>query len=543
MNCPGSEQIAAYVDGRLNASEEALLLEHCADCDECRREMVLLKRVVQEPPGGMPVGLVGRTIKSLPRPSDRVSRHGTRRWARQPSYGPLAAAVLVLGIAGLLLAVYLRQPPEHLRPAVAARPPAESETPPPAPEPVVEVPAEVLEPVPEPPAEPEPPAPPPVPPRVVVTPENPGAEPGPMPVAPEPEPVRPPAETVVEAAPEPVRHVAASRAFSELQLTDFTGTLSVRRKGRTETLAGVARLDEDDVITSRGAAAFRIDGRDPVVLLGNARVSLAYVEAEQAPYLRLHEGEALVESTGPTRWIVSDGKVAVVVKQARARFSASPRRGRLAVAALSEPIYVQPDGGKVHPVSPGEELRVSADGTERSPFEAEAAGKLSSAFEKARPRDRTLFYTSCDPVDARRDHFFLETGSYWRKEMFVSRTEADRSASVVVRPNPRIHWRPGLVVRFRVRTNAQRIRVELPVAEKRFSRVTSISVPRRSLNRWVQAELGVDGFSWRADDGVPLYIRTSDKFDSLRFTAQQQDVFGDQKVLFLLDDVQVVQAE
>jgi anti-sigma factor RsiW len=37
MNCPGSEQAAAYADGRLDAAEAARYLEHCADCDDCRR--------------------------------------------------------------------------------------------------------------------------------------------------------------------------------------------------------------------------------------------------------------------------------------------------------------------------------------------------------------------------------------------------------------------------------------------------------------------------------------------------------------------------
>src|SRR5882672_4210845 len=69
MNCPGSEQAAAYADGRLDAAESARYLEHCADCDECRRTLAILLQ--PRPESAVPPAMEARAISALRRSLDR----------------------------------------------------------------------------------------------------------------------------------------------------------------------------------------------------------------------------------------------------------------------------------------------------------------------------------------------------------------------------------------------------------------------------------------------------------------------------------------
>ena len=547
MECPGSDRIAAYVDGRVDVSEEVLLLEHCSECDDCRRELALSVKLRKEPSEPMPSEIRARVLKALDRERLPRTPRSLRR-ERTPGYGRVAAAAALLLVAGVLMLVSLK-PWERPR----AEPIAET-NPVVSPEPAV--------PEPEP-ADPEPeeaPAPARPRPKPAETPSAPAVAP-PKPRAPqplrvsevrepepkpgEPLPVEPgPGKTRVE-DPRPAAHTIATRTFSELELSDFNGTLTVRREGarRTEKLSGVARLSEGDVVTAKTPSSFHVQGRHPVVLSAEASVSMAYVPEEQAPYLRLHSGEAIVDSTDLTRWIVSDGTVAVVVKQARARFAAIPKEKGLAVMALSEPLYVQPDGGKVYPVSVGQELRVAKERADVNALRPDEARRKSALFDSARPREKTIFYTSCDPQDARRDHFFVQEGSFFNDIALLSRTGKDRLATVMVRPNPRFAWSRGLVLRFRIRTNAQKIQVVMPVADRRFSFVKTVTLKRSELNRWAPVELPFADFTWRDEGGAPRIIYSTDKFNALRFEARQRDVFGDQPIAFLVDDLQVVKKD
>src|SRR5207248_1015122 len=223
-------------------------------------------------------------------------------------------------------------------------------------------------------------------------------------------------------------HTVVARALSEVQITDITGSLSVHRKGAKtkERLTGVARLGEGDLVTSEKSASFQVEGRHPVVLTENTTISMAYVAQEQAPWLRLHSGEALVDSTGSARWVVTDGMVAVAVKPARARFTAARGDARLTLSSLSEPLYVQPDGGQVHAIHPGEELQVGKSSAEVRVLDPALTAKKVAAFDAARPKTRTIFYTSCDPADAKREHFFVQEGSWYKNEALQSHDRGDR---------------------------------------------------------------------------------------------------------------------
>lgn len=550
MNCPGSEVIAAHADGRLEAPESVLLLEHCSECDDCRRELAIL--IQAHPARPLPAEFRARTVKAivraLERERDRTPRHlraVLARGQRRPGIGWAAAAAVLVTIAGMIALVQMRTPRGAEKPNVVKQPPA------PLPEPEPPRPERVL---------PLPPAPKieekPRQPEIVVPPKTvaPKVEEKPRPV-PEttPDPVVPPPpprfeETRPEEPPSRPTHTIVARALTDVQVTDVTGPVTVRRKGakEKERLSAVARLGEGDVVTAEKTASFQVDGRHPVVLGDNTSVSLAFSAQDEAPYLHIRSGEAMVDSTGPTRWVVSDGRVALVIKQARARFSTVPGEERLHVAALSEPIYVQPDGGQVLAVRAGEELQVGKAVAELRPLDPAAIARKIAAFDAARPRQRTVFFTSCDPADAKREHFFVQEGTWFRNEALLSREGKDKTVAAAVGPNPRFTWREGLVLRFRFMTNTSNVQMSLRVEERRYTLFRDFPVERKRLNQWIPVEIpiGPGALGFRRDDGqMQLTITTQDKFDSVRFTARKQDVFGDQTAYILVDDIQVVEKD
>jgi len=557
VNCPGSETIAAHADGRLEASESALLLEHCAECDSCRRELGILVQPI--PPGPVPAPFRARAVKaitrSLARERDRSPLGRLRLAAPRPGGGPglAAAAAVLLAVAGMVALVLGRgsEKPEPARVVRQTGYPTPPESPLAPPGPVV---SPRL-----PPAPPEREAPRAPEPSPELRPADPKAEdrlvPAPPP-PPEPLPSVPAGPRFEETRPEetPARpsHTVLARTLGDVQLTDVVGVVTVKRRGAKEssTLPAVARLGEGDVLSAPRGASFQIEGRHPVVLGDATSVSVAFSAPEQAPWIQIRTGEATVDSTGPTHWIVSDGRVSVVIKQARARFSTSPGEDRLRVACLSEPLVVQPDGGQVYAVHAGEELQIGRASAEVRPLDREVLARKIAAFDAARPRTRTIFYTSCDPVDANRGHFFLQEGSWFKSEQkneaLLARDQKDKTVLASIAPNPRFTWREGLVLRFRFMTNIRSVELALRVDERRYTLTKTLPVDRRSIHQWIPAEvpLAFGSLGFRRDDGqLQLTITTQDHFDALRFGARQQDVYDAQKAYLLVDDIQVVEKE
>jgi hypothetical protein len=554
MTCPESEVLAAHSEGRLDPAESAVLLEHAADCDGCRRELALLEtgRIPDAPETALPLRIRAKVIQGPSRPY----RPLRPLYRPRPSYAGLVAAAAVA--IAIVAAAALGPRPDPEAPHRAAPAPVEAPVAvAPTPAPVVPRPAPVTVAVPVP--EPEAPAPGPD----VAPPAEPPRAPEPVPPVPAVPPPAPRETKAEEPVPSPApTHVAAARSLTELQATDFSGPVVIRRKagGAKERPTGVARLSEGDVLVAEKVAGFHVDGVHPVVLGEKAELSIAFAADDRAPWLHVRSGEIVVDSLRPTRWVVTDGRVAVTLRQARARFSALPGRG-LVIGALSEPVYVQPDGGAVHAVRPGEELEVGKASADLRPADAAGAERRRLAFDAARPRQRTVFFSSCDPVDAKREHYFVEEGSFFKNESLLSKDHADRTTSVVLATNPRLTWREGLSLRFRFRTNAQSLQVSFPVADKRFSLTSTVAVDRKNVNQWVTAEVPFNSLYWRdeqsglggpglgfgpgrepgRDPGLLMrFVSTGDKFESMKFAARQQDVFGDQKVTFLLDDVQIV---
>ncbi len=548
MNCPGSEMIAAHADGRLEASEAELLLEHCAECDDCRRELAVLSQPLAAKP--VPAPLKARTVKAIVRSLERERDRTPLRLRVVPreskaGIGFAAAAGIVLTIAAMIALVHMRGNETPDKPRIAKQAPL------PLPEPEMPRPERVVPPPPLPKIDEAPrrpqtfESPKTVEPKIEERP-RPAPETAPDPVVPPPPPKFD--ETRPEEPPARPSHTIVARALSDVQVTDVTGTVILKRKGakEKETLGSVARLGEGDVLTAAKGASFQVDGRHPVVLGDNTSISVAFSAQEQAPWLQIRSGEAMVDSTGPTHWIVSDGRVAVVIKQARARFSTAPGDERLRVAALSEPIVIHPDGGQVFAIRAGEELQVGRAGAEVRPLDPAALAKKIAAFDAARPRLRTIFYTSCDPADANRGHFFVHEGTWFKNEALLSREQKDKTVVAAIAPNPRFTWREGLVLRFRYMTNARSVELGLRVDERKYTLWKNLAVERKSINQWIPVEvpIGFNGLGFRRDDGqMQLTVTTQDHFDALRFTARQQDVYESQKAYILVDDIQVVEKE
>jgi hypothetical protein len=527
-NCPGPEGVAAYVDGRLDDREAALFLEHCADCEDCRRGAALLLLPADES-RPMPEALRARLKAALRRPAPRIPR---RFPVRSPGFraGPYAAAaaLLLVALAGVTLRVQERRAPA--RPAPVPVPP-EAE---------VARAVQVSEPAPEPPPGPVPPAPTEGPAPFVVPP------PAPLPPAKEaPAPAPRPGNPGATEAEPPVTHTLAPRTLTEVAITDAGGALNVRRKGAgaKERLAGAARLGEGDVVSAERGGSFNLDGRHPVVLGENAAVSISWAPQERAACLHVRSGEALVDSTGPSGWLLTDGRVGVSVKPVKGRFAASIVTNALVVAALTEPLYAEPDGGRVHALRPGEELGVRRDAAEFRRADAGAVSRRAALAESWRPKQRTLNWTSCDAADRKREAFVLQEGAWYRNEALMGRAGTDRSVQAALGPTPRFGWSETRILRFRLRTNAQSVQLALRFEDRKYALLRTIPVERRSADRWIPSEvtLALGGWGFRRDDGQStLTVSTADLADSIRFSARQQDVFGDAPVYLLIDDVQVV---
>jgi ferric-dicitrate binding protein FerR (iron transport regulator) len=173
MKCPTPELLAAMAEERLDRRERDALLDHAADCDDCRHALLVLG--------------------AAPARSRAAAR--TRPAARSIPWA--VAAALFIAIIGLLA---LTRSPEEVAPE---SPPVRTAEVPPKPRP---------EPPPPPLEDPAPPAVPPVAPRPELPPSPPPAPPPPKPPAvkpPEapvaPAPPAPPAPEKPSPAPPPVR--------------------------------------------------------------------------------------------------------------------------------------------------------------------------------------------------------------------------------------------------------------------------------------------------------------------------------------------------
>ncbi|KAF0239649.1 MAG: putative membrane protein (TolA-like) of the Tol-Pal [Planctomycetota bacterium] len=265
MRCPGLETLARLSEGRLPAPERERLLEHLADCDECRQIAVGMgsgekatTRRISKPANRLPWGVAAAIAAA--------ALIGFAFWRTHHGAAPDARAGRRQESASS------SDPVKTVEPATPAQPkPA-----PPKPEPVK----------PEPP-KPEPPKPEPV------KPEPPQPEP------PNPEPPKPPPDRTEPPKPDPVKpppKVRDASVLASVRLLDVTGEIAASKKR----VANAAILH--DTLTASTNAAFRVDG-DTVFLKRGTVASLG--RDADTMCLFVHVGEALVESSG-ARWQFAD---------------------------------------------------------------------------------------------------------------------------------------------------------------------------------------------------------------------------------------------
>ena len=93
----------------------------------------------------------------------------------------------------------------------------------------------------------------------------------------------------------------------------------------------------------------------------------------------------------------------------------------------------------------------------------------------------------------------------------------------------------------------RRLEVQMRVDEKKYTLVHPLQVDRKMLNQWQSVEITFALSGWpvfrRDDNGTQLVVSTEDKFDQIRFSVRQQDVFGDARAYVVIDDIQVVERE
>src|SRR5579863_423278 len=104
MNCPGSEQAAAYADGRLDGAESSRYLEHCSECDDCRRLLAMLS-LPRDGEAPLPLGAEARALGALRRSLDRGRERTPRPFRRLPP-APARSTPVGLVIAAVFLAAF-----------------------------------------------------------------------------------------------------------------------------------------------------------------------------------------------------------------------------------------------------------------------------------------------------------------------------------------------------------------------------------------------------------------------------------------------------
>jgi anti-sigma factor RsiW len=92
-DCPGAQQIAAYVDGRLSADDTAGIEAHMATCDACLAAVGEVRAILAAPAIMPPAALLDRA-KRLGAGRQRRNWRAVSRWAAS------AAAGVAIALAG-----------------------------------------------------------------------------------------------------------------------------------------------------------------------------------------------------------------------------------------------------------------------------------------------------------------------------------------------------------------------------------------------------------------------------------------------------------
>lgn len=524
--CPESELIGGYVEGSLTADELWRIENHITVCDDCRREVALLHlhRSAPAEPAELSASVRQNARAAFDR--QRYASSGTKRQrsvvARTGSPGVFAAAALfVLAAIGVLLWVNSRRQNQPVDEDVVEKPgkvaPKEEQV------------AEEKD-LPKPPPREWPPQLP-EPEREVT--DQPKDEPKPEPKKDDPVVDQPRDEPKKPDDKKPPRETVA-RSYDSLTLTDLRGEIALRRKGqaKAEKAGGVVTVGNGDVLTADKPSSFNVEGKYAVVLTESSRVMMALVAKEEAAWLSVEKGGAVVDSggNGGARWILTDGRSVVLVDRTRGKFGATRGEDGLAVVALSDGLRCQTEGGESRTLRFGDEL---VDGKVRK---HEAPDALRGVLASHRPSERTLFYSA----DLKLGRFTLVEGVIEREkdnEMLRS-IEKKKTQRVTIQFGKKIAWNQDLVVRFRYKTNARLVRVTLPLPGDKGSLITEIETNKKYVNSWVEVELPLDRFGITASGTI--YLSPRDLLETFQVQVDSSAVYGDAKGYLLVDDIQFV---
>ncbi len=507
-SCPDSELLAASVESRLTADEEWKVLNHASVCDDCRRELAITRLRSDAVPDPLPDGL-----------RFRLRASGTRRRTRsfRPArVSPAAslAAVLVLSLAAILVVLFYR---DDERPFSASS---------------VSIPAIRRLPVLEIPREEE---------RLTRQPAERERDPRRFSRSEEERKRTKPRSEFADELPDPplpreTRTETAARVFTELTLTDVGGELALHRGQERQPIRGIVTVREGDVLVAEKPSSFHIEGRHAVVLPRDARISVASSAGEQATWLSVRAGHVLVQpdASAASRWILSDGRHVLVVEKTRARFAASREEASLTFAALSDEVSVAPEGGRADTVRAGEEW------TPRGVARCARAATYQGQWASGRPRERSAFFAACDAEDLRRGRWTLLEGTLERERSspFVRAVEKRQRLAATLRLDHRVLWDLDYLVRFRCRTNAKSVRIEIPVPQNQGTLLGELEVVRDATNRWITIELPLRRF--QIVGAGRILLSSYDRMESLEFSASPKETHGGRGHLEI-DDIQILE--
>ncbi len=456
-------------EDRLARHERETILDHAADCDDCRHALLVL-------------GVRARAAV-------RVRPRSWIPWA--------VAAAFVVAIVGLLA---LRGRPEPTPEAPVAEVPEEPEPPPPEPPKPGPVPAPRLE-VPE-------PIPPPEPPKPEPKPEAP-AKPEEKPPAPPPEPEKPAPQKppVPPRVRPPTRAVVAvlDRAEGQVFVLGAAGRIAVK--------AGQSLRPGDGLECAGAAALAQLTFPDKTRLEAAGDTLIREISDAKGKRIRVEKGVVSAEVAGqpegmPLVFTTPHGEAKVVGTRLRLHVDPDPRKGtRLEVAE-----------GKV-------ELRNAAGRTTMVSAGRQAVAATGVALaSKAAPREEVLY--SLDFEDGRLPPGDF-TGTVQRgpqNRLCLAGLDTQGTCKVFIGPPAGLfHFQGDEVLSFDYWVDGSADQVNLNVWNRTAKLTHEAVVPKHVLGKWARAtfrlaDMGAPGVRLKEGDLVAnLYVQGTGGPPSRRF--------------------------
>lgn len=496
-SCPEIQTLARYVEGGLSADERARVNGHLADCDECRRTVVLSSSLDAAPAAPVNEILLQKVVSA----------------SRRRNYGPLgiAAAAVLVGIVGVSLFRSSSPVPTAVRqPEVAVAPPVVK----PAPAPMPAETVRAVEPPPPPPAEPVRPQPEPVKTAPVVV--APKEDPKPTPTEPPPAVPKPaPVEPVAKAPETPKPAVAEDKGYVPVLVVDATGDLWLKRDQDEAKAGAMERAAWKDRLTARaGAASFSLEARASVMLEKGSDAAITKVKNDDSYSLALGQGLVMLDTEGSSqKWRIAFGQNELDFNNLNGRLAVESRGDRVSAMLLDGSAELK-IGTMAKKATVGQEVVLSKEG--QIVEQRGEAQKRLARFDELRPK---LFMAFAATFDEKKDDPPLfpykiaegrlvpgPTGLYLACEGPPSAKPGERmTIAGEVRPDRAFSVASGMTLKFRYRST-------LPTFTVKLGKYAAEVTNRRS-GQWADAEVPLREFSF---EGTPLL--PTDPVDGIRFS-------------------------